>query len=186
MTPINPLPSFTDPDLQTLLQTSKNFGWIIGALMSVYFANRGCRYGIIISNIIIIIGNSMILFYHSFYCVLSGTIVQGIGVGLLIVYSLRYINESSPCEVNGPSGGMFQVFVTLGLLFNSLLNKFIDDKDCLRKYTIIWIVPIPMCILQIVLFIFVFKFDTPKIINKNGDSTKLRQVFSHLYKENVV
>lgn len=165
---------------------SKNAGWIMGALSSVYFANRGCRYGIIISNIIIIIGNVLILFYHSFGCVLTGTVVQGIGVGLLIVYSLRYINESSPREVNGPSGGMFQVFVTLGLLFNSVLNRYLNNYFAYTKYVTIWVTPIPICLLQIFLFIFVYKFDTPKIINKKGDSVKLRLLFKKLYKDNVI
>ena len=91
--------------------------------MTGFFTKRSSWWGLIISNIVISVGILLVIVYDSPTCVIMGTIIHGIGVGLIMVYSLRYINETSPREVSGPAGALFHVFICLGILISSIVYK---------------------------------------------------------------
>ena len=48
------------------------------------------------------------------------------------------------------------------------------------------ILPIGMAVLQILLLMFVYKFDTPLVMMQRGDVDKVRQFFSKLYDPAVI
>ena len=92
-------------------------------------------------------------------------------------YCPKYIGECSTKEISGPAGSMFQVTVCLGLFFNNFIcvftpNPTLDQSKFL--FTLMNILPIGMAVLQILLLLFVYKFDTPIVMMQRGDVDKVR------------
>lgn len=80
---------------------------------------------------------------------------------------------------------------TLGIFFISLLGLVIpndpaielskDDFLVANYWRVIWGLPIFFSILQIILMIFVFKYDTPEVYKQNADYERLTELLSKIY-----
>jgi MFS family permease len=140
---------------------------MLGVLLAGNLAYIGRWSSMMLCSILIIIGSSFCLFYKiSFYLFLSGRFIYGIATGAITCFCPKYINECSPKELSGPAGAMFQFMTTFG----SVLPYFIvfpfdvatattEQMDHLTFF--LFGFPIILALVQMLLLVFFFKFDTP-------------------------
>ncbi len=84
----------------------------------------GRKKMIIVAAIIFLLGVFSLAFAHSYSTVLIGRLTQGIGVGIVTIIIPLYLAESLPPEVRGRGISAFQLFLTFGILFASLIGLY--------------------------------------------------------------
>ena len=90
-------------------------GSAIGALFSGPILEIGRWKCLILGNILCIVAAviSMIL---NWPCLIIGRFIYGYAAGAFSVFCPKYISEVSPVEVQGQTGSLVQVSVTMGIL----------------------------------------------------------------------
>lgn len=99
---------------------------------------------------------------------------MGVCIGAHITVIPMIVGEMSPSDLTGPMGVVNQFMFCLGVLLEALLGFMVPySSDQAIETTMIWIViysmPIFLGILQIVLFLAVFRYDTPRWYELQGD-----------------
>ena len=74
---------------------------------------------IIIAAIIFVFGVIVIATAHNYAGLLSGRLIQGIGVGIITIAVPLYLAESVPPSIRGEAIGAFQLLLTAGILMSS-------------------------------------------------------------------
>ena len=111
------------------------FGSVIGSLPAGVFAEwLGRKKAILIGSIVFLSSVPMIVFSDgNYYVMLAGRFVQGASAGLLGVVIPMYLAECLPPESRGKGTGLFQLFLTIGLVFMALVGvgvtKFFGAAD---------------------------------------------------------
>lgn len=121
--------------------------------------------------------------------------------GFFNVICPKMTNELAPREISGAAGTIWQVMVTAGILFItlipiSIINPTPDPKkpDVFPNsddyYKTIWYIvfscPILFAVLQLVLILIFFNYDSPNILKQNNDDIKLRELFAKIYTSSVI
>jgi sugar porter (SP) family MFS transporter len=92
-------------------------GGSIATLVSGPLADKfGRRTMITISAIMFIIGILVLVSSHTFIGVLSGRLIEGIGVGIITITIPLYLAEAAPAAIRGKGVTAFQLFLTSGIL----------------------------------------------------------------------
>lgn len=131
--------------------------FIVGLIVSVF--NVGCalgstfisktgdwkgrKFGIFISIIIYIIGVIVQLTSVSsakWYQLLVGRIITGLAVGATSVLTPMFISESSPIKIRGAMVCVYQLMITLGILFGNVTNY--GCKEYHPDSNAQWLIPI--------------------------------------------
>lgn len=88
---------------------------------------------------------------------------------------------------------MFQVFICFGIAVANLLpaaypanGAILDDNNA--EWILMWtcFTPIALAIIQTLLMVTVFRFDTPKFMKEKGQTTKLRETLMKIYDERAI
>lgn len=131
---IKALNYFTEAKLSTVVGAVL-FGSVIGSLPAGVFAEwLGRKKAILIGALVFLSSIPMIVFSDGVYGVmLAGRFVQGASAGLLGVVIPMYLAECLPPESRGKGTGLFQLFLTIGLVFMALVGvgvtKFFGAAD---------------------------------------------------------
>ena len=131
---IKALNYFTEAKLSTVVGAVL-FGSVIGSLPAGVFAEwLGRKKAILIGAVVFLSSIPMIVFSDGNYWVmLAGRFVQGASAGLLGVVIPMYLAECLPPESRGKGTGLFQLFLTIGLVFMALVGvgvtKFFGAAD---------------------------------------------------------
>ena len=131
---IKALSYFSDAKLSTVVGAVL-FGSVIGSLPAGVFAEwLGRKKAILIGSIVFLSSIPMIVFSNGNYGVMvAGRFVQGASAGLLGVVIPMYLAECLPPESRGKGTGLFQLFLTIGLVFMALVGvgvtKFFGPAD---------------------------------------------------------
>ena len=121
--------------------------------------------------------------------------MYGVASGAFSVFCPKYISETSPIEVKGVAGSLTQICITLGILVSFTLglvfptNSADADKQKSQKLLFInsmFIIPIVIAIVNVILLIFVFPYDTPPTLKQRGEFTKLNEFLGRIYKPHAV
>jgi SP family galactose:H+ symporter-like MFS transporter len=106
-------------------------GGSIATLVSGSLSDRfGRKKLIITAACIFITGVMCLIFADTFYGVLFGRIIQGIGVGIVTIVVPLYLVETVPHQYRGRSIAIFQCFLTAGILLASVVDlKFLENGD---------------------------------------------------------
>lgn len=100
-------------------------GAIFGALPAGFFADLfGRKKTMIIFTVPWIASWAMLIFGTSIYMVYASRFISGVITGLFCAVLPLYVNEISEDSVRGSLGTLFQVFITLGILFDYVLTLF--------------------------------------------------------------
>lgn len=59
------------------------------------------------------------------------------------------------------------------------------DKSHLVVY-ILFAIPVALAILQVILMVLIFRYDTPNMLKQKGETVKLQQLMTNLYHPYVV
>lgn len=106
-------------------------GGSIATLVSGGFSDIfGRKKLIIAAACIFIVGVICLISANTFIGVLTGRIIQGIGVGVVTIVVPLYLVETIPHRYRGRSIAIFQCFLTAGILLASVVDlKFLDNGD---------------------------------------------------------
>lgn len=98
-------------------------GGSLATLISGPFADRfGRRFSINLSAIVFIIGTIILIYSSSFVHVMTGRLIQGIGVGIITIVVPLYVAETTPSKFRGRGVTLFQLCLTFGILVGYLVN----------------------------------------------------------------
>lgn len=89
------------------LTTIMPIGAALGAFLGGALVNKGRRLGILLNNILILVG-AVITLYENYWVIMAGRLILGFGAGVFTVVTSIFINETSPTELSGSLGAIAQ------------------------------------------------------------------------------
>lgn len=100
------------------------------------------------------------------------------------------IKELSPTEISGTLGSYTQLFVTVGVFFGVffayILKKITGDDTGSDFWYILYGFPEITLVIQTVVLLFVYPYETPKYLLLNKREEEARQLIELIYKEEFV
>jgi MFS family permease len=171
---------------QSLIQALSTGGSAVGAISAGPFAKYGRLNCIIATTVLVIVGASLTL-VPNFVAFCFGRLLYGLAAGCYVVFCPKYIEETSPVEVKGPLGALTQVCIcfgilfpfTIGMLYDESANLAADDID--QFILVIFGIPILLGVLQLLLLLSIFRYDTPVLLHQKGDTERLTTLLSKIY-----
>lgn len=131
---------------------------------------------IMIVNCVMLVGYAFTI-YAELWAVFVGRIILGLGVGSYCVYCIKFVSELTPIEYRGPIGAIAELSIATGRWFPAIGGLFIDQKNPKKSLFIprlLWGFPLLMLILQVILMVFVFPYDSPTELKALGEEEKLK------------
>lgn len=111
----------------SLIVSAVLFGGAFATLVSGWFADRyGRRFSINVSAVIFIVGTVLLMLSNSFAMVMTGRLVQGIGIGIITIVVPLYVAETVPARFRGRGVALFQLCLTFGILLGYLVNYALE------------------------------------------------------------
>mmetsp|Transcript_32703 Transcript_32703/g.28971 ORF Transcript_32703/g.28971 Transcript_32703/m.28971 type:complete len:477 (-) Transcript_32703:66-1496(-) len=183
----------SEDDFNSIVITAIPIGAAIGAFTGGIFANLGRRNAIFIANAIICIGAAITMIFN-FYALIGGRIILGFGMGLFTVLTPLFISETSPIEMAGTLGSLSQFMVTVGIMIAYLFGflvpiRYLKDEGetpnpeiyTTQVWRIVFIIPAAISVIQSILLLLIFRFDTPKFYRQNGNESMAAKVEELIY-----
>lgn len=161
------------------------FGAIFGSLSVGPLVKRGRRLALICISIVFMTGASFTLIFNM-YTLILGRLIMGVCVGAYVAVCPLYISETAPPNLSGSLGAFSQVGVVIGVLLGfsmAFLMPLPEEPEALTTglWRIVFGFPIILAFTQLILFLFVFKHDTPKFYQQKGDTEALKKTNARLY-----
>ena len=159
----------------------------MGAISAGPFAKYGRWNCIIATTVLVVLGASLTL-VPNFAAFCMGRLLYGLAAGCYVVFCPKYIEETSPVEVKGPLGALTQVCICFGILFPFTIGMLYDESanltaaDVDQFILIIFGIPILLGVLQLLLLLTVFRYDTPVLLHQKGETERLTILLSKIYK----
>lgn len=126
------------------------------------------------TNILVILGSGLCVISDqltdrtaSLVLLIIGRFMFGMACGSFSVFCPKYIAETSPVEIKGPTGFMSQICICFGILLPFLIGALFDQTKLDQCETLLWILfllPVAMSAIQMLLMTAVFNYDTPPVI----------------------
>lgn len=117
---------------QCIPLNSEQFGLItsifsIGGLIGSFYVGKladsiGRKKTILIHSVLYFVGSTLTGLSQSYFQLIIGRFISGIGAGFALVVTALLINEFSPLHSKGLFGSMNQVSINVGILFTQLLS----------------------------------------------------------------
>lgn len=169
-----------DEFMQGILVSSVLVGAAIGAILNGRLADIFGRKKIIFAT-------AIIFFFGSILCGISPNVtaliisrfVVGFAIGVITFCAPLYLSEISPEKIRGALVSMFQLAITMGILFSYLTNAlFASFYPSWRMMLLVGIVPA-----LVLIFGMVFLPDTPRWYILKGNFDKALEVLKKLQPE---
>ena len=159
-------------------------GCFFGGISSTGISTKyGRLKTMIIADTIGFFGAGITILPHTSMFVI-GRFCSGLMVGLLSSVSSTYMSEISPAEIRGKTGTFFQLLITIGLTTSYVLGLGLptDFDDPMNDWwRFMFAYPALLNLLQGILFLTVFKYESPYWLVKNGKNDEAQSVLSSLY-----
>lgn len=156
------------PFLQGWLVSSAIVGSMIGAAANGILSDLYGRKKIIIAtSLLFIIASVMCGYAPSLNWLIFSRILIGIAVGMVTFVVPLYISEISPQKIRGKLVSLFQLAITVGILFSYLINRLFANSEYNWRFMLAaGLIP------ALVLFIGIcFLHDTPRwLLSKNREN----------------
>jgi SP family galactose:H+ symporter-like MFS transporter len=110
---------------------------ISGSLSDIF----GRRTMITVSAIVFIIGILILVSSHSFSGVLTGRLIEGIGVGIITIIIPLYLAEAAPAAIRGSGVTAFQLFLTSGILLAYVVALIFEHTGSWRGMFLCSLIP---------------------------------------------
>lgn len=142
------------PEQVGLITSIFSIGGLIGSFYAGNVADKiGRRKSSLIHCAIYVVGSLLNGLSNSYYGLLIGRSIAGLGAGAALVTTPIFINEIAPPEYRGLLGSMNQVSVNIGILFTQLLALVWCDNNHWRLLLLMGAVIAAANLLLIVLWI---------------------------------
>lgn len=157
--------------MQTAIQSVTNLGGMIGALYTGKLRRKG-RWNVIIGINILLITSCLVCLIPNDTVLIIGRFFYGIACGAFTFICPKYIAEFAPLEIRGTLGGLTEVFVTVGAMIPFLLGPLYTPLADVTEtnpspmtaygfWLLLFLVPVGISIIQVLILLFIFNFDTP-------------------------
>lgn len=101
---------------QTIIQSVTTLGSALGSMLSGPILEMGRWKALMFANVLVIV-SAILSMIMNFPCLIIGRLIFGYVGGAFSVFCPKYVLEASPVEIKGMTGSMFQIGITLGILF---------------------------------------------------------------------
>ena len=170
--------------------TNLQLGLIVGAVIlpsaiAIIISGKladwfGRKIMLIMASLIFMVSVLCIISSDSYESILYSRWLQGLSVGILIIVVPLYIAESVPSHLRGRGVGMFQLFLTGGILLGAFVNYFLEPMHNWRLMFGTALIP------AIILFIGCFFIPkSPRWLLMKGYKEKALKVLSSLNPESI-
>jgi SP family sugar:H+ symporter-like MFS transporter len=175
---------------ESFLSSAVGFGAIFGGLIAgIVLRKLGRRRSFIFYDMLVIIGTILTLIDDEIIMII-GRCVSGMCVGGFMTLVPVYVSEFVPYEITGSSGAIYEMHFCIGIMLSYLLGfglpqtQTVDDN----YWRFMVSVPLLFCIINIIILLFVFTYDTPRYLylNKNDKETCRQCLYSIYYNEDDV
>ena len=124
------------------------------------------------SNIFVVLGSAICILAEnlddkvtSLVVLIVGRFIYGLACGSFSLFCPKYIAETSPVEIKGPTGFMSQINICFGILMPFLIGQALTGEDNYKTLCyVLFILPIALSALQILLLLSVFRYETPPVL----------------------
>lgn len=149
-------------------------GGSIATLLSGSLADWcGRKKMILVAAFVFSLGIIILISAHSFYTVLMGRLVQGIGVGIVTIVVPLYLVEIIPAQFRGRAISVFQCFLTAGILLASVVDLIFVQSGNWRAMFACALIP------SIILFFGTLKLsESPRWLFRRGREDEAREVLA--------
>lgn len=136
------------------------------------------------------------------YVILVGRFFYGMASGAFSVFCPKYVAEMTPIEYRGPFGTLNQLMCTIGIVVIACMGIPIPDdpygnnpgnspydKDSFmiqNYWRVCWGLPIVFSLIQVLLMVLVFKYETPIVMKENNQEDRLVELLNKLYVQEQV
>mmetsp|Transcript_11757 Transcript_11757/g.17202 ORF Transcript_11757/g.17202 Transcript_11757/m.17202 type:complete len:468 (+) Transcript_11757:394-1797(+) len=164
----------------------------LGAAVSAPFAGTvsdeiGIRKTLMLFNLINILGAGITMVPNTITFVI-GRAITGLSVGIYAALVPIFINESSPTDISGKTGSLFQIKTNLGILIAQALGIFLKDDNqdsTSREYWWIFMfgLQIVFAFTQFLLLLLVYRLETPAWYWRKNFSEDALESLKQVYPE---
>ena len=173
-----------------LIQWLLTLGMVVGAFTAGPMGSLGRWKCIIIMCVIGIIGNAATFFYDQYFLLLIGKFLAGVSAGGINCFCPKYIMESSPAEISGSTGALFQLACVIGIFLNAVIalpyGDDVSGDDAETLYFLLSGLPIVFAVMQILCLSTCFTNDTPIVMMQNKEEMKVREFMTKLYNDDEI
>lgn len=184
----------------SMITTLCSLGLAVGSLTAGPLASIGKKNCIFIANILVAIGCTLTLIKVK-EVVAVGRFIYGYAGGAFSVFVPSFINELTPTEYKGPFGVATQLLITFGIFISNVVGIPLpdchipfDSHHCEKSkniYTpgfigddywrILFAIPIMIAVIQSLLILLVFNYETPKFLKQQGRKAELNALMGRIY-----
>ncbi len=171
------------PFLQGWLVSSAIVGSMIGAAANGILSDLYGRKKIIIAtSLLFIIASVMCGYAPSLNWLIFSRILIGVAVGMVTFVVPLYISEISPQKIRGKLVSLFQLAITVGILFSYLINRLFANSEYNWRFMLAaGLIP------ALVLFIGIcFLHDTPRWLLSKNREKEAKLAFSKILPANQI
>ncbi|CAI5758934.1 unnamed protein product [Candida verbasci] len=128
-----------DSDIQGLITASMSLGSIFGSIGASFVSEPfGRRLSLIICSFFWVVGAAIQSSAQNKTQLILGRIISGLGVGFGSSVAPVYGSELAPRKIRGLIGGLFQFFVTLGILIMFYISFGLGKINGVAGFRIAW------------------------------------------------
>ena len=166
--------------MQGFLVSSTLVGATIGAISTGFLADIfGRKKILILTSILFFIGSIICAIAPNIEMLILSRFLVGLAIGIVTFATPLYLSEISPEKIRGSLVSLFQLAITLGILFSYLINAgFANFQYGWRLMLLAGIIPA-----IILLTGMSFMSDTPRWLVSKGREEEAREVFKKIEPE---
>ena len=166
--------------MQGFLVSSTLVGATIGAISNGFLADIfGRKKILILTSILFFIGSIICAIAPNIEMLILSRFLVGLAIGIVTFATPLYLSEISPEKIRGSLVSLFQLAITLGILFSYLINAgFANFQYGWRLMLLAGIIPA-----IILLTGMSFMSDTPRWLVSKGREEEAREVFKKIEPE---
>ena len=167
----------------TIVSVMIAVGGIFGAaVIGKITAAVGRRWAFIIFDCIFIVGIS-ITFIANTAAMIIGRFICGFSVGAYVALVPLFIHEIMPDKYIGYGSALYNIICNIGLVSAFALGNNVPpiDQPDLVWWRVMYFFPGIFIVLNIILFLTVFKFDSPKNLLQEGDHEGCIDAYREIY-----
>ncbi len=162
---------------------ASQIGWVVASMLiasvpAIFITGKladwfGRKKMLIVSAVVFLISVWMLVEANTYHMVLYSRWLQGLAVGVIIIVVPLYLAETIPAHLRGRGVGLFQLFLTAGILLGTLVNYLLAGTQDWRL--MFGTAAVPAVVLLIGAF---FLPNSPRWLLLKGKKDKALEVLS--------
>lgn len=160
-------------------------GAIPGTFLVTITSQKGRRLSYLIIGVIVLLGTALSMIFNM-WALIFGRLIIGLGMGMYATIGPLFISEITPPNLSGPLGSFNQMGLVTGILgayATAFMLPLPEDSDATTNqiWRLIFVVPGVISLLQSILFLLVFRYDTPNFYKTQGNLENYNKVCQRIY-----